>query len=207
MHHITSFVNIHSLKLICRPDEQSVEIDISLPWSVKVDRAQVKSKNRGRHDYRTLLTIANSAVKSSPALPIYRQSWVISFWKSGLKIKCPKLCCRKHENLKWSVAPVHRNGGRARGFQKACWRYSCLIANVFVAAVLWTDLMRPSFLWLHQHRSMMALIWNDSDWTSVQFCQELRKTDKKHCGIVYNIWNFETIHSKTIFITSWWKVF
>ena len=115
MHHITCFVNIHSLKLICRPDEQSVEIDTSLPWSVKVDRAQVKSKNRGRHDYRTLLTIANSAVKSSPALPIYRQSWVISFWKSELRIKRPKTLLQKTWKLKvvsGSSAPQWRTSQR-----------------------------------------------------------------------------------------------
>ena len=86
-----------------------------LPWSVKVDRAQVKSKNRGRHDYRTLLTIANSAVKSSPALPIYRQSWVISFWKSKLRIKRPKTLLQKTWKLKvvsGSSAPQWRTSQR-----------------------------------------------------------------------------------------------
>ena len=86
-----------------------------LPWSVKVDRAQVKSKNRGRHDYRTLLTIANSAVKSSPALPIYRQSWVISFWKTGLRIKRPKTLLQKTWKLKvvsGSSAPQWRTSQR-----------------------------------------------------------------------------------------------
>ena len=163
-----------------------------LPWSVKVDRAQVKSKNRGRHDYRTLLTIANSAVKSSPALPIYRQSWVISFWKSELRIKRRKTLLQKT----WKLKVVS-------GSSAPQWRTSQRISKSLLKVFLFGKWFScrgivNSFLRLHQRRSMMALIWNDSDWTSVQFCQELRKTDKKHCGIVYILWNFETIHCKTI---------